>query len=172
GVRRSSRRRSSTNALVFPGLGAIVAGATPVSDEMLLAAADTVAGFVDASMPAAPNMVRDVSLHVTAAVATAANANRLRGLDISGVESLVRGAMWEPSYRSVRPEAVEECSGGRRSGGDTLQCHGAGHHPFVGAKRPGDHGQVGHHLTRRVCERDVEEIRPCTVHRRERECEQ
>ena len=106
GVRRSSRRRSSTNALVFPGLGAIVAGATPVSDEMLLAAADTVAGFVDASMPAAPNMVRDVSLHVTAAVATAANANRLRGLDISGVESLVRGAMWEPSYRSVRPASA------------------------------------------------------------------
>jgi hypothetical protein len=73
---------------------------------MLLAAADTLAGFVDASMPAAPNMVRDVSLHVTAAVATAANANRLRGLDISGVESLVRGAMWEPAYRSVRPASA------------------------------------------------------------------
>jgi malate dehydrogenase (oxaloacetate-decarboxylating) len=106
----SYRIGQANNALVFPGLGlgAIVAGATTVSDAMLLAAADTVAGFVDASVPGSPIMppverVREVSLHVAAAVATAANTDRLRGLDVSGVESLVRSAMWEPAYRPVRP---------------------------------------------------------------------
>ena len=106
----SYRIGQANNALVFPGLGlgTIVAGATTVSDEMLLAAADTVARLVDASVPGAPIMppverVREVSLHVALAVATAANTDRLRGLDPSGVESLIRGAMWEPVYRPVRP---------------------------------------------------------------------
>jgi malate dehydrogenase (oxaloacetate-decarboxylating) len=61
----------ANNALVFPGLGlgSIVARARAVSDSMLLAAADTVAEFVDASRPGAPVMppvdqVREVSLRV------------------------------------------------------------------------------------------------------------
>ena len=100
----------ANNALLFPGLGlgTIVAQASTVSDDMLLAAADTIARFVDASMPGAPIMppvdrVREVSVHVAAAVARAANVGALGDMDAAGLMALVRGAMWEPAYRAIRP---------------------------------------------------------------------
>jgi malate dehydrogenase (oxaloacetate-decarboxylating) len=104
----------ANNALVFPGLGlgTIVARARAVSDSMLLAAADTVAEFVDASRPGAPLMppvdrVREVSLRVAAAVARAATAEGLARADVGDAVTQVRRAMWEPAYRRVRPLAPD-----------------------------------------------------------------
>jgi malate dehydrogenase (oxaloacetate-decarboxylating) len=100
----------ANNALVFPGLGlgTIVARARAVSNGMLLAAADAVAEFVDASRPGAPVMppvdqVREVSLRVAADVARAAKAEGLARAEVSDAGSQVRRAMWEPAYRRVRP---------------------------------------------------------------------
>ncbi|MFI5285383.1 MAG: NAD-dependent malic enzyme [Candidatus Dormibacteria bacterium] len=100
----------ANNALVFPGLGlgTIVARARAVSDTMLLAAADTVSEFVDASRPGAPVMppvdqVREVSLRVAAAVARAAKAEGLARAEVTDASAQVRMAMWEPAYRRVRP---------------------------------------------------------------------
>ena len=100
----------ANNALVFPGLGlgTIVSGARAVSDRMLLAAADTVAEFVDASRLGAPVMppvdqVREVSLRVAAAVARAAMAEGLARADVTDAGAQVRRAVWEPVYRVVRP---------------------------------------------------------------------
>ena len=100
----------ANNALVFPGLGlgTIVARARAVSDGMLLAAADTVAEFVDASPPGAPvmppvNRVREVSLRVAAAVARAAMDEGLARADVGDASAQVRTATWEPAYRVVRP---------------------------------------------------------------------
>ncbi len=100
----------ANNALVFPGLGlgSIVARSRAVSDSMLLAAADTVAEFVDASRPGAPVMppvdqVREVSLRVAAAVARAAKAEGLARADVNDANAQVRSAVWEPAYRVVRP---------------------------------------------------------------------
>jgi malate dehydrogenase (oxaloacetate-decarboxylating) len=104
----------ANNALVFPGLGlgSIVARARAVSDSMLLAAADTVAEFVDASRPGAPVMppvdqVREVSLRVAAAVARAAKAEGLARADVNDANAQVRSAVWEPAYRVVRPLIAE-----------------------------------------------------------------
>jgi malate dehydrogenase (oxaloacetate-decarboxylating) len=100
----------ANNALVFPGLGlgAIVTRARTVSDGMLLAAADAVAGFVDASEPGAAIMpqigiVRDVSVRVAVAVAQVAVAEALARPDLVDVACEIRRAMWEPAYREVRP---------------------------------------------------------------------
>ncbi len=100
----------ANNALVFPGLGlgTIVSRARAVSDRMLLAAADTVAEFVDASRPGAPVMppvdqVRDVSLRVAAAVARAAVSEGLARAEVGDPSAQVQSAVWEPVYRGVRP---------------------------------------------------------------------
>lgn len=100
----------ANNALVFPGLGlgTIVTRARTVSDGMLLAAADAVAGFVDASESGAATMppidrVRDVSVCVAVAVAQVAVAEGLARADLVDIAGEVRRAMWEPIYREVRP---------------------------------------------------------------------
>jgi malate dehydrogenase (oxaloacetate-decarboxylating) len=99
----------ANNALVFPGLGlgTIVTRARTVSDGMLLAAADAVAGFVDASELGAAIMppidrVRDVSVCVAVAVAQVAVAKGLARADLVDIAGEVRRAMWEPHYREVR----------------------------------------------------------------------
>jgi malate dehydrogenase (oxaloacetate-decarboxylating) len=100
----------ANNALVFPGLGlgTIVARARTVSDGMLLAAADSVAEFADASgegssvMPAVDE-VRAVSVRVACAVAKVAVAEGIARRDVGDIEVEVRHAMWEPEYREVRP---------------------------------------------------------------------
>jgi malate dehydrogenase (oxaloacetate-decarboxylating) len=104
----------ANNALVFPGLGlgTIVSRARTVSDAMLLAAADTVAAFVDASRPGAPLMppvddVRAVSLRVAAAVARAAKAEGVARADVNDASAQVRSAMWAPVYRRVRPSTPD-----------------------------------------------------------------
>ena len=99
----------ANNALVFPGLGlgTIVTRARTVSDGMLLAAADALAGFVDASELGAAIMppidrVRDVSVCVAVAVAQVAVAEGLARADLVDIAGEVRRAMWEPLYREVR----------------------------------------------------------------------
>ena len=99
----------ANNALVFPGigLGTIVTRASAVSDGMLAAAAAAVADMVEEGGPGAPIMpsmdrLRDVSVRVAVAVATAAVAEGLARTPPGDIEAQVRGAMWEPAYRPVR----------------------------------------------------------------------
>jgi len=101
----------ANNALVFPGLGlgAVVARAARVTDGMIFAAAEAVAGLVDPSTPGASllpqiNDVRETSVAVAGAVAGAArDAGVARAPLDADLEAQVRRAMWEPVYRPVRP---------------------------------------------------------------------
>ena len=101
----------ANNALVFPGLGlgVIAARATRVTDGMLAAASYAVSELVDISTPGAPLLprveaLRETSVAVAAAVAEAAAADGVAGVRLGGdVRAIVRGLMWEPDYRPVRP---------------------------------------------------------------------
>jgi malate dehydrogenase (oxaloacetate-decarboxylating) len=101
----------ANNALVFPGLGlgAIVSGATRITDGMLSAAAYAVADLVDTSTPGAPLLpqvetLRETSLIVATAVARAAAADGVAATPLHGdVTEQVRARMWQPAYRPVRP---------------------------------------------------------------------
>ena len=75
---------------------------------MLAAAAAAVAEAVDAAGPGAALLplldgVREVSVAVACAVARAAAAQGVATRTLDDVEAAVRGAMWEPAYRAVRP---------------------------------------------------------------------
>jgi malate dehydrogenase (oxaloacetate-decarboxylating) len=99
----------ANNALLYPGLalGAIVAGATHVTDGMLLAAAEAVAGQVDvgdpgaALLPAVENL-RASSATTAVAVARAAATDGVATRKHDGLVQAVQDAMWQPEY----PEAV------------------------------------------------------------------
>jgi malate dehydrogenase (oxaloacetate-decarboxylating) len=101
----------ANNALVFPGLGlgVIAAGASRVTDGMLSAAAYAVAGLVDTVTPGAPLLpqvetLRETSLAVATAVAQAAIADGVAAGPLTGdITERVRGLMWQPVYRPVRP---------------------------------------------------------------------
>jgi malate dehydrogenase (oxaloacetate-decarboxylating) len=100
----------ANNALIFPGLGlgVTVSRARRVSDGMLVAAADALAGLADASAPGAAVLppvtrMREVSAAVAVAVARAAVAEGLSDVPLDGLPERVRAAMWEPAY----PEVVE-----------------------------------------------------------------
>jgi len=101
----------ANNALVFPGLGlgVIAARATRVTDGMLAAAAHAVSELVDLRAPGAPLLprveaLRETSVAVAAAVAEAAAADGVARARLDGdVRAAVRGLMWEPDYRPVRP---------------------------------------------------------------------
>jgi malate dehydrogenase (oxaloacetate-decarboxylating) len=101
----------ANNALVFPGLGlgAIVARASRITDNMLSAAAHAVAGLIDASAPGAPllpeiDALRETSLAVAVAVARAAAVDGVaRARLATDVREQVRDRMWQPVYRPVRP---------------------------------------------------------------------
>jgi malate dehydrogenase (oxaloacetate-decarboxylating) len=101
----------ANNALVFPGLGlgVLAARATRVTDGMLAAAAHAVSELVDLSAPGAPLLprveaLRETSVAVAAAVAEAAMADGAARARLDGdVRAAVRGLMWEPDYRPVRP---------------------------------------------------------------------
>ncbi len=99
----------ANNALLYPGLGlgAIVSRARRVSDGMLVAAAEAVAGMVDARRPGAPLLprvenLRDTSATVAAAVAERAVKEGLARAELTDPARQVREAMWEPVYRPVR----------------------------------------------------------------------
>jgi len=95
----------ANNALVYPGLGlgTIVSGASKVTDGMLHAAAEAVAGQVDVSQPGAALLpavenLRASSATSAIAVAKAANADGVAGKKIGNTVQAVQDAMWQPAY--------------------------------------------------------------------------
>jgi malate dehydrogenase (oxaloacetate-decarboxylating) len=105
------RIAQANNALVFPGLGlgVAVARARRVSDRMLTAAADAVAGLSDATRPGAALLppvdnLRQVSATVAVAVTRAAMADGLAEVALDDPIQQVHQAMWQPEYPPV--EAV------------------------------------------------------------------
>jgi malate dehydrogenase (oxaloacetate-decarboxylating) len=105
------RIAQANNALVFPGLGLGVAvvRARRVSDRMLAAAADAVAGLSDAGIRGAPLLppvdnLREVSATVAVAVAGAAVADGLADVALDDPIQQIHQAMWQPEY--LRVEAV------------------------------------------------------------------
>ena len=105
------RIAQANNALVFPGLGLGVAvvRARRVSDRMLAAAADAVAGLSDAGIQGAPLLppvdnLREVSATVAVAVAEAAVADGLADVALDDPIQQIHQAMWQPEYSRV--EAV------------------------------------------------------------------
>jgi malate dehydrogenase (oxaloacetate-decarboxylating) len=99
----------ANNALVYPGLGlgAIVARARQVSDGMLVAAAEAVAGLVDVSTPGASLLpqvenLRAASATVAVAVAERADREGLAQAKLTDPVQQVQDAMWQPLYRPVK----------------------------------------------------------------------
>ncbi|MFF5143065.1 NAD-dependent malic enzyme [Streptomyces sp. NPDC013157] len=95
----------ANNALLYPGLGlgTIVAGARHVTDNMLLAAAEAVAGQVDMSRPGASLLppvadLRASSATVAVAVARAAALDGVATKSHADLVRAVQDAMWEPVY--------------------------------------------------------------------------
>jgi malic enzyme len=97
----------ANNVFIFPGvgLGAVVAQAREVTDNMFLAAADTLAGLVGTDRLSAgalyPRLsgLREVSRAIAIAVAEQARHCGVAGLDADqDVASLVNAAMWMPGY--------------------------------------------------------------------------
>ncbi|MFG3022684.1 NAD-dependent malic enzyme [Streptomyces sp. NPDC048254] len=102
----------ANNALLYPGLGlgTIVSGASRVTDNMLLAAAEAVAGQVDVSAPGAPLLppvanLRASSATVAVAVAKAAAADGVATKSHDNLIQAVQDAMWDPVYR---PDDLED----------------------------------------------------------------
>ncbi|HEV2242902.1 MAG TPA: NAD-dependent malic enzyme [Streptosporangiaceae bacterium] len=96
----------ANNALVYPGLGlgTIVSGASKVTDGMLHAAAEAVAGQVDVSEPGAALLpavenLRASSATSAIAVVKAASADGVAGKKkIDNPVQAVQDAMWQPVY--------------------------------------------------------------------------
>jgi len=95
----------ANNALVYPGLGlgAIVAGASRVTDGMLLAAAEAVAGQADVSQPGASLLPKVENLRASSAtaaiaVARAAAADGVATAKPDDLVQAVHDAMWQPAY--------------------------------------------------------------------------
>ncbi|HEV8164461.1 MAG TPA: NAD-dependent malic enzyme [Actinomycetota bacterium] len=102
------RIAQANNALVFPGLGLGVAvvRARRVSDTMLAAAADAVAGLAGAATPGATllptvDRLREVSATVAVAVAEAAAAEGLAEVALHDPVRQVHQAMWQPAYPRI-----------------------------------------------------------------------
>jgi malate dehydrogenase (oxaloacetate-decarboxylating) len=107
---RSYRIAQANNALVFPGLGlgVTVSRASRISDGLIAAAADAVAGRSDASTPGAPLLppvedLRTVSAAVGIAVAVAARDEGLARVPVDDPVKQVHQAMWRPEYPSFEP---------------------------------------------------------------------
>ena len=102
---RSYEIAQANNALVFPGLGlgVTVARAARITDAMLAAAADAVAGLCDATTPGAALLppvqdLRPVSAAVAIAVVGAAAADGVARADVDNSIEQVLQAMWRPEY--------------------------------------------------------------------------
>ncbi len=98
----------ANNAALYPGLGlgTIVAGATRVTDEMILAAALAVAGQAEltgegsALLPSNSDL-RATSSSVAIGVAQAAQADGVATADLADPVEAVRRATWWPTYRTI-----------------------------------------------------------------------
>ncbi len=100
----------ANNALIFPGLGlgVSVSRARRVSDGMLAAAADALAGLSDPTTPGTAVLppvtsLREVSIAVAVAVAQAAQAEGLAAVPLDDPDRQVREAMWMPAYPKIEP---------------------------------------------------------------------
>jgi malate dehydrogenase (oxaloacetate-decarboxylating) len=98
----------ANNALIYPGigLGTITAQASHVTDGMLLAASEAIAGLVDVSRPGAgllPEVenLRAVSASVAVAVARRAAEDRVAQVDLPDPVQAVQDMMWQATYRSL-----------------------------------------------------------------------
>ncbi|MEX2500885.1 MAG: oxaloacetate-decarboxylating malate dehydrogenase, partial [Trueperaceae bacterium] len=104
------------NAFVFPGvgLGAVLARARTVSDDMLSAAAEALAESVDAGrlehgalFPRVANL-REVSCQVAVAVIHQARIEGQATEDLpDDLDAFVERAMWTPSYLPLRRSAAD-----------------------------------------------------------------
>ena len=95
----------ANNALLYPGLGlgTIVSGASKVTDGMLRAAAEAVAGQVDVGAPGAPLVPPVANLRASSATTAVAVARAAieEGVATAKPENLVQAvqdAMWQPAY--------------------------------------------------------------------------
>jgi malate dehydrogenase (oxaloacetate-decarboxylating) len=98
----------ANNAALYPGLGfgVIVSRASMVSDEMLLAAAEAVAGQATDTSPGASLLPSNAELRVTSSlvainVARTAVEQGLSSVDIDDITETVRTAQWWPVYCPV-----------------------------------------------------------------------
>ena len=95
----------ANNALLYPGLGlgTIVASASKVTDGMLLAAAEAVAGQADVSAPGASLLpavenLRASSATTAVAVVQAAASDGVATRKPDDTVQAVQDAMWQPTY--------------------------------------------------------------------------
>ena len=95
----------ANNALLYPGLGlgTIVSGASKVTDGMLLAAAEAVAGQADVSAPGASLLpavqnLRASSATTAVAVARAAADDGVATRKADDLVQAVQDAIWQPAY--------------------------------------------------------------------------
>jgi malate dehydrogenase (oxaloacetate-decarboxylating) len=96
----------ANNALVYPGLGlgTIVSGASKVTDAMLRAAAEAVAGQVDVSRPGAALLPAVENLRASSATSAIAVAKAAKDDGVAGKKKIgnhvqaVQDAMWQPAY--------------------------------------------------------------------------
>ena len=95
----------ANNALLYPGLGlgTIVSGASKVTDGMLLAAAEAVAGQADVSAPGASLLpavqnLRASSATTAVAVTRAAADDGVATTKAGDLVQAVQDAMWQPVY--------------------------------------------------------------------------
>jgi malate dehydrogenase (oxaloacetate-decarboxylating) len=101
----------ANNALIYPGigLGTIVSRASRVTDGMLLAASEAIAGLVDVSRPGAGLLpavenLRAVSATVAVAVARRAVEDKVAEADLPDPVQAVQDAIWQASYPSLEVE--------------------------------------------------------------------
>ena len=99
--------RQGNNSYIFPGvgLGAIVTGATRVTDEMFMAAARALAALVtqedleQGSLYPPLSSIRDVSAHIATAVAVVAYRQGFaRATEPADLLAFVKARMFEPHY--------------------------------------------------------------------------
>jgi malate dehydrogenase (oxaloacetate-decarboxylating) len=97
------------NAMLYPGLalGAIVSRARRMSDGMFAAAANAVSSLVAVRQSGAsllPHIddLRSMSMTVALAVAEAAAAEGLAGVELVDIVQLVQDAMWQPEYCRIQ----------------------------------------------------------------------
>lgn len=91
----------ANNVYVFPGvgLGVLAAGATMVTDAMLVAASSAIAGMAPPGRLLPPiSTIRSVSRAVAAAVAHAATADGVAAFGGSDLAERINGLVWEPHY--------------------------------------------------------------------------
>jgi malate dehydrogenase (oxaloacetate-decarboxylating) len=100
----------ANNALVYPGLGlgTIVSGASRVTDGMLLAAAEAVAGQADVALPGASLLPLVENLRASSALAAIAVARAAADDGVATRKSddlvqAVQDAMWQPVYLDGMP---------------------------------------------------------------------